>query len=294
MAKLSDNLVYWAARGGTGLAEGMTFAAADRLGASLGSLAHSLMWSRRRIAMENLRRGMGTELTEDRRRGVTRAVFKNIGRTMVEFARLGEYNNELGRRWLSCEGRDYLEQVHREGRGGIVTTAHFGNWELAGLWITSKGYPLDYLVGEQHNERVDDMFNDFRRRLGVGIIPLRTSIRSIFKSLKNNRFVALVSDQHAPSGGIPVDFFGRKAATPKGPAAFALKAGCPILPYCVRRESYDRHVLMPGEPIYPPNTGDNETDIETMTVAYTSYFESCIRRFPDQWMWTHRRWKLPE
>ncbi len=80
----------------------------------------------------------------------------------------------------------------------------------------------------------------------------------------------------------------------KGPALLAYRTGCPIVPLAFNRESYDRHVVYCGEPIYPPNTGNEEADLLTMTKAYFKYFEDHIRKFPEQWMWTHRRWKKIE
>ncbi|MFQ6008832.1 MAG: lysophospholipid acyltransferase family protein [Candidatus Zixiibacteriota bacterium] len=292
MAKLSHNIEYVFALIGVKLVHLLSPRMADAFGARLGSVAHLLLPSRRRIARDNLRRAMGETLTEDEIHDIVKRVFQNIGRTLVEFARFGKIRPEGARRIIIGEGLEYLQKVHDEGKGAVVLTAHFGNWELLGSWIAAVGYPVDFLVGTQHNQKIDNLFNNFRREMGVGIIPLKTSIRGVFKSLKANRIAAIVADQHAHSGGVTIDFFGRKAATPKGPAAFAVRANCPMIPFLMRRERYDRHVIEAGQPIYPPNSGDDEKDIEAMTIAYTKFFEEGIRKYPDQWMWTHRRWKL--
>ena len=292
MARLSHNIEYCFTLLGVKLAGLLSPRVADAFGAALGSLAYMLLPSRRRIAYENLKKAMGDTLTEQEIQAIIKRVFKNIGRTLVEFARFGKIKLEGTRKITFLDGSEYLRKVHDEGKGGIIVTAHFGNWELLGSWIAASGYPMDFLVGSQHNQKVDNLLNDFRREMGVGIIPLKTSIRGVFKCLRANHFTGLVSDQHAHFGGVTVDFFGRKAATPKGPAAFAIKAKCPLIPLLIRRERYDRHVVMAGTPIYPPHSGDDEKDIETMTMAYTKFFEDGIRKYPDQWMWTHRRWKL--
>lgn len=292
MAKLSHHIEYWLALLGTKLVQPMSFATADRFGARLGSIAHALLPSRRRIAFDNLKQGMGDSLSDDAIEAIVKRVFENIGRTMVEFARLGQVTPETARQFIIGDVTADLDRVIEEGRGAVIVTGHFGNWEMAGAYLSSRGYPVDYLVGTQHNKKVDEMFIGFRKQLNVGIISVKKSIRSIFKALRSNRLVALVSDQHDPGGGVILEFFGRRAATPKGPAAFAVKAGCPILAYMTRRERYDRHVVMACPPIYPPRSDDEEKDMETMTVAYTKFFEDCIRQYPDQWMWTHRRWKL--
>jgi KDO2-lipid IV(A) lauroyltransferase len=292
MAKLSHSIEYLLALSGVKLVQCMSPRMADVFGAGLGMLVYRLVPSRRRIAYDNLSKALGDSLSEHELRDIVKKVFQNIGRTLVEFARFGKIKQEGAQRLIVGSGKEYFEKALREGRGAIMVTAHFGNWELLGSWIAAVGFPVDFLVGTQHNRKVDDMFNEFRRQMGVNIIPLKTSIRKIFKSLKANRVAAMVADQHAHSGRLVIDFFGRKAATPKGPAAFAVRAQCPLIPMLMRRERYDRHVIEVGRPIYPPNTGDEEKDIKTMTIAYTRFFEEGIRRYPDQWMWTHRRWKL--
>ncbi len=289
MARLSHQVEYLFALMGTRLAQAMSARLADRFGSGLGGLAGKLLASRGRIAADNLRRAMGEELSEQEIADVVREVFRNAGRTSIETARMCKILQTPWEQLVSVEGEAYLERVRSEGRGAMMVTAHFGNWELLGAW-TAGQVPTDFLVGVQHNQKVDDLINGFRKEIGVGLIPV-SSPRGVLRSLKQNRVVAVVSDQHAPSGVI-VDFFGRRASTPKGPATFAVRAGCPIVPMVLRRDRYDRFVVLAGEPIYPPDTGNATADVETMTDAYTRYFEACIRRHPEQWLWTHRRWKV--
>ncbi len=293
MATVSHQLEHLAARTGVRVAQLLSPRLADGLGAGLGSVAHAILTSRKRIAMENLRRAFGEKLTDAERREIVKRVFQNIGRTLIEFSRFGVIGREGVRRLIVADGEQHLKRVHDEGRGGIILTAHFGNWELMGAWVAAMGYPMEFLIGTQHNQKVDDLLVGFRQQMGVGIIRLSTSARQVFKALKGNHFAGLVSDQHAVSG-VRLTFFDRPASTPKGPALFAIRGGCPILPFMLRRERFDRHVLMAAEPIYPPHSGDEEADIQAMTERYTHFFESCIRQYPDQWMWTHRRWKLPD
>lgn len=291
MARLSHYFEYLAVRSGVGLANSLSPKRADAVGAWLGRMAYRLVPGRRRIAVDNLRQAFGDQYTEAERHQIARGVFENIGRTLIEFARFGKIRAE-GARALVHGSTEPFEEALRKGNGGIIVTAHFGDWELLGAWAGAMGYPMDFLVGRQHNKLVDDLLIGFRKEMGVGIIPLATSSRSVFKALKANRMTGLVSDQHASSGGVRLQFFGRPAATPRGPALFAIRAGAPLLPMMLRRESYHRHVVLAADLIYPPNSGDEEADIQTMTEKYTRFFEDCIRKYPDQWMWTHRRWKI--
>jgi len=292
MAKVSHQLEYAATICGVKLAQALSPKMADKLGAGLGSLAHTVLTSRRRIANENLRRAFGNELSDEQRAVVVKNVFRNAGRTMIEFARFRVLRQDGLRAIVEGPGLPELEEARSRGNGAIIVSAHFGNWEMMGAWIATQGFPMDFLIGTQHNLKVDQLLVEFREAMGVGIIRLSTSARSVFKTLKANRITGLVSDQHASSGGVTLPFFGRPAATPKGPALFAIRANSMLLPCVLRRKRHDHHVVMKGPAIYPPNSGNEEEDIRQMTAAYTKFFEDAIRQYPDQWLWTHRRWKL--
>ncbi|MFH2048089.1 MAG: lysophospholipid acyltransferase family protein [bacterium] len=291
MAKLSHNFEYAFTLFGVKLAQMLSPRGADKLGYRLGSIAYLLAGSRRKICRENLSLSMGNELTEKEIKETTLRVFQNIGRTLVEFSRFGVTSQERVREIIIGDGIENIEEAFKNGRGGIITTAHFGCWELLGAWFGCMGYPMNFLVGTQHNDKVDNLFIDFRKSMDVGIIPLKSSIRGVFKALKENNLVGLVSDQHTGSG-LPIDFLGRKAAAAKGPATFAVKIGSPVLPYLMRRERFDRHVIMAGKPLYPDKNNDPEEEINRITIECNKFFEEGIRKYPDQWMWTHRRWKI--
>jgi Kdo2-lipid IVA lauroyltransferase/acyltransferase len=292
MASLSHNLEYLATLSAVKMARALSAKSADRLGAGLGNIAYRVLTSRRRIAMENLQKAFGDSYSQQEREQITREVFRNLARTLIEFSRFGKTTQDDLRRIIVGPGREVFSKVLKEGKGGILVTAHFGNWEMLGIWPATCGFPTDLLIGRQHNPKVDDLLVSFRRSMNVGIIPLATSSRQAFKALRANHIAGIGSDQHSSSGGVVLDFFGRPAATPKGPALFSIRTGSPLIPIVLRRENYERHVLMPGEPIYPPNSGDEEADIAAMTIAYTKFFEQAIRQYPEQWMWTHRRWKI--
>ena len=291
MAKLSHNLEYLAARLGMSVACLLSSKTADRFGAGLGSLSHLLVKSRRRVASDNLRQALGNHLGEAEIDAIVKRVFQNVGRALIETARFGRMTPELMQEIIVGDGEQHIRQARENGRGAVFLTAHFGNWELLGGWAGTHGMPIDLLTGEQSNQLIDAMMNNQRQKLGVGIIPKKTSLRVVFKTLKANRMVGIAADQHDPSNSLILEFFGRLASVPRGPAAFAVKAGCPILPALMRRERYDRHVVMAGEPIFPPDSGDVEADIRNMTIQYLKFYEEIIGRYPDQWMWTHRRWK---
>ena len=157
-----------------------------------------------------------------------------------------------------------------------------------------KGYPLSFLVGEQHNYLVDNLMNKYRRMHNIGIIKMGVAARGVIKVLKNNECVAFLSDQDAGKDGVIVNFFGRKASTPGGAGAFSYKLQSPIIMvFPIRNKKgkidlYLEKVDLSGLP------DDKDTAIYEITQRYTSLLESYIRKFPDHWFWMHRRWKSVE
>lgn len=291
MARLSHYAEFLVVRGLTAWAQALSPERADRLGAGIGRLAYRLLSSRRAIAQDNLDHAFGFSLAADARDALIRRVFENTGRTLVELARFPLITADWLDRAIEPHGADILQKALDGGRGGVVVTPHFGNWELLGVYSRHWGFPVEVLVTTQHNLLVDRHLTSLRERAGVAIIRAGSSVRRLFKALKENKLIAFAADQHATSGDLVVTFFGRPAAAPEGPALMAIRAGAPILPFCMRRDRFDRHVIMPGPAIYPPNSGDEKADIRLMTEHYMRHFETVIRAYPDQWLWTHRRWK---
>ncbi|MFQ5870521.1 MAG: lysophospholipid acyltransferase family protein [Candidatus Zixiibacteriota bacterium] len=261
------------------------------LGAFLGYVTYKVIGIRREVTLRNLRDSFGDKYSEEELQKIGLDAYCNFGRSVVEYALYDKLSLDRMKGIITEEGFGYFDEVQKKRKGAIWVTGHFGSWELAGAYLAKRGYPIDFLVGEQHNLRVDNLMNKQRQRMGIGIIKMGTAAKGILKSLKNNRFVAMLSDQDAGSDGAIVSFFGRPASTPKGPAAFALKAGCPLFTgFMIRRGKYRHHIV-----VYPPfnlePSGDKEKDIENLTQAYTSKLEGIIREHPDQWFWPHRRWK---
>jgi len=291
LAKLSDYLQYLPLIGLRWLIGIFPAKLADSIGAGLGKLAHDLLKSRRLLARENVKRALGENLSEAELDRIVLECFHSIGRTVVEIGRFPKLGYEGMANLVDSHDNEILKRVYDEGKGAVIVEPHSGNWELLAVWPVKLGLPLDILMGTLHNPLVDRMLVNTRKEAGVGVISLAKSFRSAFKSIKAGRLTAITPDQHAPAVTIVAPFFGREASLARGPALLAVKTGCPIIPAGMVRESYDRHVVHCGEPIYPPNSGDEEKDIVTMTKAYFAYFEEHIRRYPEQYMWTHNRWK---
>lgn len=290
--KIRHRIEYLFTRGAGTLVQILPYRTSIFVGSSLGDLAFSCFRIRRKVTLDNLKRAFGQTYTNRELRKIAREAYRNIGRGFVEYAMFPVLKNRLNR-LVEFQGLENFDKALKEKKGAVLVAGHFGSWELMGAATRQKGYPIDFLVGEQHNLLVDNLMNKYRQLMGIGIIKMGVATRGVIKALRNNRFVAMLSDQHAGSDGAVVDFFGYAASTPKGPAAFALKTGAPvIMAFIVRRNDGKQRIIL-EEPIYPQesNNKNKEEDIRKLTQAYTSLLEKYVREYPDHWFWPHRRWR---
>ncbi len=287
---MQHRVEYGLARALQLLLSAVPLTAARELGADLGSLAYSL-GIRRDVSLGHLRRIFGDELSDQQLERVARESYRNFGRMTFEYGRFPRLSQDLIERTVTVTGEENLRAALDAGRGGLLIGGHFGNWEMAAC-LAPMGYPLTFLVGEQHNRLVDGLMNRLRQGLGVEIVPLTGSLLGVFRALRNNRLVAMLSDQDAGRSGVFADFLGLPASTPYGPGRLALKTGAPLLPMMVVRHGRDRHELVICPPVsHPPEGASEEEAVRHYTQGYTSVLEEFVRRYPEQYFWMHRRWK---
>ena len=257
----------------------------------MGWLVGVVLGVRRRTVREHLLQAFPGE-SEAWRRRLARASFRNLGRESLATFLLGRMSPEDVLERTEVMGIPALEEALRKGKGVIVLSAHFGNWEIAGASVALRGYPLDAVVQHQRNPLFDVELNETRKRFGVRVIFRNEATKQVLRSLRDGRIVGILADQNVRRGGVFVDFFGKKAATARGAAIFALRTGCPIFLGLARRVGKSptryRTELVPVE--FIPG-GDMEEDVFRLTEVYTRYLEKEIVRDPDQYFWQHRRWK---
>jgi KDO2-lipid IV(A) lauroyltransferase len=287
--RIKHRFEYWIIRSLGALIRAIPYQLALTAGSFLGWLAFDVLRIRRKVTMINLQNSLGGE--PGKLKVIGRGAYKNFAKSMVEYALFPSLDKTSIPRMVELQGAENFDSALAAGRGAIVVAGHFGSWELMGAAVSQMGYPVDFLVGEQHNLLVDGMMNDYRRCMGIGIIKMGAAAKGIIKALNANRLVAMLSDQDAGSDGTIVRFFDRPASTPKGPAAFALKMNCPIIMAFIIRESSGKQGIVIEKPIFGKRTGDKEEDIRNLTQAYTGLLEDYVRKYPDHWFWPHRRWK---
>lgn len=245
----------------------------------------------RRIAIGNLRVAFGKEKTEREIERIASQVFENLSVNAVELVNFPKITTSNIDRFVTIKNIDIIDRALESGKGVIVLTGHLGNWELLALTIRLKGYHGAVIGRKIYFDKYDRYLNYLRQVHDVNIIYRDESPKKILRVLKDNGIIGMLADQDVDSvEGVFVDFFGTPTYTPIGPAALAKASGASLIPAFIIRED-GNHTLMIENPIELVDTGDKERDIVENTERWSNVVESYIKRYPEQWVWIHRRWK---
>ncbi len=259
-------------------------------GSLIGEITYLIVPKRKKITLQNLSRCF-KDLDQKNLKKIARSTYRNIGKSLTEYILFPKLNKKKILNLVEIQGEELFDSALKEKKGAVLVTGHFGSWELMGAALRQKGYPIDFLVGEQHNLLVDNLMNRHREMMGIGIIKMGVATRGVIKALRKNRFIAMLSDQDAGRDGTIVNFFGYPASTPRGPAAFCLKTDAPMIMGFIIRLNNKKQKIIFQKIEKEEKTGDKEKDINRLTQAYTSLLEDYVKKYPDHWYWLHRRWK---
>jgi KDO2-lipid IV(A) lauroyltransferase len=252
---------------------------------------------RRSVILANLTRVYGDTVAQDEIVRLAQAHYGHLWRLMGEFLKF---------RWLSRSRKAALVRVENieslvaaigQGKGVLVLTGHFGNWEVATI-AGIGNYPE--VRGRFHFVRraikpkwLDALVTRRFNKAGFGVLPKRGSLDAILATLAAGDMIVFPFDQHArPPDGIEVDFFGHPAWTFKSLAIIALATGAPVLPATNWREPDGHHVLRFEDALAPIERDNTNDAIRANTRAYNETLERLILARPEQWYWVHRRWKV--
>jgi KDO2-lipid IV(A) lauroyltransferase len=289
---MRENLEYWLVVA-VARALGLIPRSAARL--LSGCLAFTVYWSfgrLRRVGWRNLEMAF-PEHSSNRKKAELRGVYRHLGWQMVEFCRMARYTPENTRDWMHTEGLDHYLAAKARGKGVLIVTGHLGAWELSGFYHSLMGYAMGVVIRRLDNRRLDAFVNGIRCLHGNQIINKNDFGRGLLLAMRAGQTVAILMDTNmTPPQGAFVKFFGVDACTGTGLAHIARKTGAAVLPgFMLWEPAEHRYVLHFGPEIEIPHTADAAADILAGTQLCTSAIESWIRRYPDQWLWIHRRWK---
>jgi Kdo2-lipid IVA lauroyltransferase/acyltransferase len=261
------------------------------LGRRLGDASYMALGRRRRIALANLARAYPALPLRDRAR-LARRASQHLGMTMIELTRLLSRPLEATLQRIHVEGAEHLETVMATHGRALLLTAHLGNWELLALAHRLTAFDLSIVVRPLDAPWLDALAERLRRRTGVELIDKRGALRPVLEALRRGRMIGILMDQNAARReGVFVDFFGRPASTSRSIALLALRTRTPVVPVFARRDSGGRHTVRvhPALPL-PAANGSDEAIVE-LTARCTTAIERAIRESPEQWLWSHDRWR---
>ena len=264
------------------------------LGIAGGCLAFVLDRRHVRIGTRNLEIAFPERSPSERRR-ILRASYVNIGRSVADYIRLGGFFYKRFRRTVAWDRYPYWEEVHRRypGKGGLVLSAHFGNFELLAIAYAMRGHEIELVHHTQRFLAGDALMTFVRARAGVSIIRKHAAARPVLKALRADRLVGIPFDQNAKGNeAVFVPFFSELAATSSALARLVAISGAPVIPvFIVRERGRLRHRIEILDEIPEQRSGDPAADIAENTRRYVRVIEDIVRRYPEQFLWTHRRYR---
>ncbi len=217
--------------------------------------------------------------------------FQNMGKNVMEFMQFPRLPPEKIHQFVTFEGRAHIDRALAQGNGAIILTGHVGNWELLAASLVANGYPLSAIARQLRSKRLDALVRAYREKAGYSSIDRDKSVRRALRCLKRNELLGILADVDTRTEGVFVDFFGRPAYTPYGPVAIALKTGAALLPTFIIRQPDDSHRVIVEPPLSLQQSGNPQHDLIVNTQKFTKVIESYVRRYPEQWIWMHERWK---
>lgn len=292
--ELKSRLEYVAFRVFVAIVSSLPRPLALRLGAAVGQLLYHVALPLRRIALINLAIAFPEKSLAERHL-ILAASCRNLGRVAVEFCHLPRLRAESVDRYVHVADRSVWKETLRlaEERGAVIVTGHFGNWEFLAYAHGLLGHPVTIVHKAMRNRWVDAAVMQVRKGAGTRSIAKRAAAREALRTLRNHGLLVIPTDQNQRGHeGVFVDLYGVPACTNPGAARLARHTGAAILPvFLVREGESDRHRLEILPEIEPRDTGDPERDVVSTTQACSDVVADMIRRYPEQWIWFHKRWR---
>lgn len=259
----------------------------------LGSFGYLVAKRQRDIALETLSIAFGEHKSRREMEEIARSCFIFVAKSGVELLFLMDRPALLKER-VSIEGRQHLDNALSRGKGAILVSAHFGNFPLMLAYLSLSGYKTAGIMRSMRDAKAEEIFLAKRTKLGIKTIynqPRSVCVNNTIQALRNNELVVIPIDQNFGSGGVFVNFFGRKAATAAGPVVMAQRTGAALLPCFIIRQKDDSHKII-FEPPLELKAGANSEETVLINIGHlTEIVESYIRKYPAEWGWFHRRWK---
>jgi Kdo2-lipid IVA lauroyltransferase/acyltransferase len=259
-------------------------------GTVLGRAFYTFDRVHRRLAIDNLRAAFPVR-SQDECRIICRGMFAHFGRLLAVLLKFSTMRPDQMLACVEFEGEERVAHAHAQNRGVLLYTGHFGFWEINALVHALSLKPMAVLARPLDNPLLHNLLESVRTKTGNSVFYRRGAIRRVLRALEANQAVAFLIDQHMqPADAVYVEFFNRPAATTSALAALALRTGAPVVPVFALPLPGGRFRMVYEHAVEPP-APDNERAVTEFTQRCTDVLEMYVRRYPDLWLWMHRRWR---
>ncbi len=291
MGDWKDRIACGVVRGLVFFFEHIPLPAGLRIGDMLGRLVCAFS-SKRRVAYINLKRALGEQLTPAQRWKAVGDHYGHMGQSIVEVMSFRKMTREHREKNIKIHHQERFQQLLKSGRGGVLITGHFGNWELLQVVSGLLGSPIHVLARDQKYPRLNGLLNELRESHGSVSISRGAGVRSLILALRKKQLIGVLGDQSAgKTEGMLLPFFGRKTSVPTGAFELAQRTDAAVLPCFMVRTQGLKHEIYVGETLKDdPSLGPKDR-VAFQTKQYLALLEDFIRRFPNQWLWENKRWK---
>ena len=246
----------------------------------------------RRVGMRNLALAFPDKTRRERAR-ILRGVFTSLGRQLAEVCLFPKYTLENVGKVVVYDGFENFERALARGKGVLFLTAHLGAWELSAFTHSLYGHPLHIVMRPLDNFYLDRLMRWYRTMHGNSTVDKDDFVRGLLSAMKAGETVGILMDTNmTPPQGVFVDFFGIPACTASGLARIALRSDAAVVPgFTVWDPALRKYRLRFDSALKLIRTGNDDADVLANTALFTKVIEEYVRRYPDQWLWVHRRWK---
>jgi KDO2-lipid IV(A) lauroyltransferase len=253
-------------------------------------ILHHLVRYRKKQVFSHLQ-DVFQDIDNKKRYAIARKVYLNFCMLWVESLQSWRLNEDFYDKHFAIYNWDLVEQLYHRKKGIIFITGHMGNFEWLGYYIASKLPDFHVIMKRIKNPRVNEFSYNTRQNQGIHLIYTREAIRKGAEVLKEGKMLGIIADQDARDSGIFVDFMGKPASTARGSAIFHLKTGAPMVFAAINRKSWGKFEINFERIPDSVSRQVTEANIFAITQMHTKKLEEWIRKYPDQYFWTHKRWK---
>ena len=282
-----NSLIYGGLVAAGAVGRTLSLPAARRIGRGLGAMSNTVVRRERAKALRNLAIGFPDE-DQAVREEIAREMFVHLGVSLMEICWMQNLDAAMFERTTVVEGAEHMRAALAGGKGVVLFTGHCGNWEWMAASIGMLGFPMNVIARDLYDARLNEFVVRARAHHGIKSIGRgsTSSAREMLQTLRSNEILGVLIDQSIVAENADIDFFGRPAPTPVGPARLAIKAGAAAICGFIER-SGDLQRIRFEAPVF---TAKSDDPVE-LTQQLTSSIEAQIRRVPSQWVWMHDRWR---